>query len=229
MTADVSEDAKTTFGLNEDRISFGILILLIIAGIGYGVWLMLKPWLDGAQVSDPLSRRQVADQFSASGEYPEAVDVYKKMLADDPWNGLANAKLAVIYRRMLEEDLKQLENLPAAETSIREEQLESQIEQHLDASAEQLELLTRHDRFRRLAFRALIDLYCSEAKRKDDREYVAKAIETVRSALSAGFKWDLILETEQIAYLSQYPEFENSPEFRQLFLEFNLWDDYLNR
>jgi len=47
--------------------------------------------------------------------------------------------------------------------------------------------------------------------------------------LSAGFKWDLILETEQVAYLSQYPEFENSPEFRQLFLEFNLWDDYLNR
>ncbi len=210
---------KTALAIDENRISFALLFLLIAIGASYGLWQIVQPLMvQSAQQEDQVSRRQLADDFSNDRQYEEAVLLYEEILGDDPLNGYVTAKLALTYENMMRnlsgkerkiyDETENSIDLPSDEL----EQLDKDINVHLLKAIDQYAKLKDHLRFRAWGTGRQILLYAIKAERDDDEQYAQKAIRIARDSLEGNYGWPRIFSSQEAQYLMKYPEFRKLSE-----------------
>lgn len=211
---------KPKFGIDENRLSFGILILLILAGVGYGLWQVVEPLIE-TRVEEEGSRRTIADQHYTDKEFLESAELYQEILDEDPWNGYIIAKLGLAHERVMDKLINdaagvrrrtdgKADKAPAVVlTAAQKQDLENRIESHLVKAAAEFEKLEDHARFRSWGTWRLIRVYAIQAKRKDDDAYATKAIEATRKALKGDYAYGRMFQANEVAVLRNYPEYND--------------------
>lgn len=219
---------KPTFGIDENRLSFGILILLIVAGVGYGLWQVVEPLIESREVNTEVSRRKIADKHYSDKEYVDSAELYREILNEDPWNGFVIAKLGLAHDQMVERLVIEADAMisraePQETTTENDDtgddvpvepideallgQLESQIDHHLTQATTEFEKLRDHARFRSWGNWRTIRLYVLKAKRDEDNAWADKAIEATRESLEGGYTWNRMFRSGEIAWLRNFPEY----------------------
>jgi len=100
----VPKSEKSGFSLssiNEHRLSIGLLMLLLLVGAGYGIWLLMSPFLPASAVAKTISRKELAHAHCRAKRWDDAIPIYREMLKDDPENGFAIQRLAWIQQNKI--------------------------------------------------------------------------------------------------------------------------------
>ncbi len=186
-----SVETKAGFGLSsidEHRLSLGLLAMLLLAGVGYGIWIAVSPLLPFiAAKENPGSRNRNGDSHLGKSEWPEAISIYRKILEDDPDNGYVILKIAVANDNQLTEKWEEYEKLASNTVDSKKVNLVLDQENQLFQSAfESWSGLLDNARYRRRAFERLACLHSLRSKKLNHPEDADKAIAMLDEMLKRG-------------------------------------------
>ena len=200
------------FSIDEHRLSLGLLALTLLAGAGYGIWLVLSPFLPNSIAAEVTeSRNQIADTHYRNKDWTSAISVYNEMLEDDPDNGFVLLKTSTAWANRLavkwDEITKLREANPDAEFS--EEFLADEL-RIFEQTTKSWTKLTDSARYRRQAFERIASLHSLRSQRMNDPDELDKAI----AVLQEMFENDCttlrgIKDTQSLRPLRSYKRFSN--------------------
>ena len=149
------------FKISEHQLSLGLLALLLLAAVGYGIWLAVSPFLPKDPSREPgISRLQEGVKLFETGQWPKAIDAYHEMLVSDPDNGFATELLAVACERRWRQNWAEVSRLgrSTGNTNAARRFLEAEEEYFLMAK-DNFEKLLEHARYRNRAYERLASIY----------------------------------------------------------------------
>lgn len=185
---DSGKSGFSLFSIDEHRLSVGLLAMVLLAGTGYGLWMVVSPFLPAvisAQVAE--SRNQIGDKHRNDGEWNDAISVYNEMLEDDPDNGLVILKVAASWDNQLTELWDELEKIKETnpEVEISEQSLaeESRL---FEQSTKFWTQLLDNARYRTRSYIRLACLHSLRSRQLDAPQEKDKAIAVLEEMLENG-------------------------------------------
>jgi tetratricopeptide (TPR) repeat protein len=200
------------FSINEHRLSIGLLVLLLLAGAGYGIWLAVSPLLpESASTEKNVSRNQIGDIHYGDNEWTEAIKVYREILDDDPENGLVILKIAAVLEKQLAEKWAQYDGLAiependptdAAKAILAEEATVFQ------SAVDGWNKLLDNARYRHRAMERVACLHSLRFKKLNDDAMADQAIALLEDMLSKGLTTSQgLLRTRSLTPLRDHRQF----------------------
>ncbi len=200
------------FSINEHRLSIGLLVLLLLAGAGYGIWLALSPLFPAiASAATTVSRNKIGDVHYGDSEWPEAITVYREILEDDPDNGLVILKVAAALDNQLSEKWKQygdLEIAPDSEATPEANKILAEEATLFQAAVDGWNQLLDNARYRRHAMERVVCLHSLRFRKLNDSASADQAIALLEDMFSKGITTkDGLLRTRSLIPLRDHRQF----------------------
>jgi len=186
--------------------------MALLAGIGYGLWMIASPLLPDVIAAEATeSRNQIGDVHLKNGEWLNALSVYNEILEDDPDNGYVIWKIALSWQNQLWEKWGELakfrEANPGAEFS---EQILAD-ESHLFEQATKFwAQLLDNARYRQRAYERLAIFHSLRSQRINAPKEIDKAIAVLEEMLENGCITSKgVREIEALIPVSGHKRFSN--------------------
>ncbi len=181
-----TKSSWSLFSIDENRLSFGLLILLILGGLGYGLWSMLSPLISmNGSGSQAVSLRQVADDHFKHERYNDAINSYREMVLEDPNNGYAISRIAAISRYQWKNNWKKINELAESDADSPEvNSLKDDSSQRFEFTVSQYTRLLDFARYRCIAYLNLACLHSEQFVNTGNEEESELAIATIEEMLS---------------------------------------------
>jgi len=198
------------FSIDEHRLSVGLLALVLLAAMGYGVWLAISPFIPkSAEVEASQSRSRLADSHFKLQEWTKAVEIYNQILKDDPENGYAVFQIATAWESQLLEKWQQYSGLESTTGSASaSEELLAEETRAFGAVVNNWSKLLDNARFQRHAYERLASLHCTRSTYRDSKEELDKAVLVLDEMLKKGFMVSPNIKgRSDLAPLVRHPEF----------------------
>lgn len=200
------------FSINEHRLSIGLLVLLVLAGAGYGIWLAVSPLLiQVASAETTVSRNQIGDVHYGDSEWPEALKVYREILDDDPDNGLVILKIAAVIDNQLAEKWAQHESLeiePDTEPTAAAKAILSEEATLFKSAVDGWNELLDNARYRQRAMERVACLHSLRFKKLNDDAMADQAIALLDEMFSKGYTTNQgLLRTRSLVPLRDHRQF----------------------
>ena len=195
--------------INEHRLSVGLLVLLLLCGAGYLIWLGIASFIPEAGVMPKESRRQIAEKHVEEGDVESAVEVYNAMLKDDPENGFAAVRIAQTWQNELIDTWGLYSNLSQNTGNARAaDELLKEENRMFKLTIEGWERLRDNARYQRNAYEQMACLHGRRSIVIDSSKDVEKAVTVVKEMLGNGLTTGLgISKTNDLRPLRDHPDF----------------------
>lgn len=214
----VPDSGKTGFSLfaiDEHRLSVGLLVLLLLAGVGYGLWVVMSPFLPAsvASLSASTSRKEIADKYFDAKEWNDAIQIYGQMLEDDPDNGFATQRLALARERQMFgiwSEYKDAGGASDGDPEVIKELLDEESGFCKAATRRWNELLD-NSRYESLAYERLATIYSLRSKHLNKPKDAEKAVQILDTMFDNGHT-----TSKGLAFMSRFRPLRDHPEFKRL-------------
>ena len=204
-----TKSGVSLFKIDEHRLSLGLLVMLLIAGAGYGLATVISPMLPAAAKESVVSRNQIGDDHYGKEDWPEAIAVYSEMLVDDPDNGYVTMKMALAMDNHWVDTWNEYGKFISKnnDASLSKEMLETEAER-FDAATSSFNRLLDNARYRRQSYVRLACLHATRSRIHDDAAEADKAVAYLTEMIEDGLTTSRgIKSTPRLKPLAKHPEY----------------------
>lgn len=212
--SDSNDRQRSLFPINEHRLSIGLLALLILIALGYGVWMAMSSFLpeSTAATTNGVSRKETANAHYEAEEWDDAVSVYLTMLEDDPDNGFATQRLAYSHENQVYKLwLKLREIKKKSENTDLEQEILAEEPQYFQAALQRWNSLLDNSRFARNAYERIASLHSLRAKYIGGPNDADHAVEILDEMFKKGYT-----TSNTIGLMGAFRPIKSHPQFERL-------------
>ena len=198
--------------IDEHRLSIGLLILVLLVGAGYGIWTLMVPLLPESAVAKTVSRKEQALAYCKDRDWNNAIPLYREMLKDDPENGYATQRLALIRETQLFANWREIRKINKSEDSAGPsvEILDDEAEL-FEFSIQRWRELRDNTRYRRLAYERIASLHAYRSSQIDAPEEIDRAVKALKEMLDKG-----LVTSKGIENSDPFLDLQDHPNFQRL-------------
>lgn len=198
--------------INEHRLSVGLLMVLVLCGAGYLIWLGIASFIPEATAARTESRSRIAQKHVADDDWESAIQVYQAMLHDDPENGFAAARIAQARQAEVEATWDRYTNLSDNTGNARAAyDLLAEEKRQFGNAIKSWKRLRDNARYQKNAYQQMASLYGRRSVVLDSSEDVEEAVAILDEMLKNG-----VTTSESIGYMDNLKPLREHPEYSRL-------------
>lgn len=207
----ISKSRSWLLSIDESRLAYGLLTLLITGAIGYGVWTGVS-WAIGSDSapSNPIPLRRVADEQFKFEKYTDAAATYAQIFEADPNNGFAAWRVAAIEKYYWRNAWKEIRKLESQEVpdELEIESLQKFASNKFDRAIFYYRKLLDFARYRANAYLSLGSMHSECFLNTGDAEQVELSVDIINEMLEEKLYSQYGLdEIGALAGIRKHPEY----------------------